>query len=358
MTEETIAAGEFKAKCLKLMADVERTGQPLVITKRGKPIVKLVPYVADDAPESAFGCMQDTGTWQLDDSLEESPLAHEAVTAQAPESFETTPQGEDENDNNLPDESNDDNVQTGLLDDELEADTLHIQQSAQSQEDDADNEAFITESEDDIDAATHILEETESFIESQPEPEPENTIPAEDSIQEENTSSTETPRPRTISRTAPPNRGLPIESEAHHRVTAPSKSSSTTVHDDDELFIPPATDASSNDGSNFALDDFLEEDDEDDFFANYEDDEEEDTLDFSDEEDTQLVEEEADVFQVEEKNEEPAEQSYIFTANQEELDELDQQLNSEGDVEERKERLAQQFTSAWNRRAPYTGGNQ
>ena len=101
MTEETIAAGEFKAKCLKLMADVERTGQPLVITKRGKPIVKLVPYVADDAPESAFGCMQDTGTWQLDGSLEESPLAHEAVTAQAPESFETTPQGEDENDNNI-----------------------------------------------------------------------------------------------------------------------------------------------------------------------------------------------------------------------------------------------------------------
>ncbi len=340
MTEETIAAGEFKAKCLKLMADVERTGQPLVITKRGKPIVRLMPYIADDAPESAFGCMQDTGTWQLEGSLEESPLTDDSAA-----------QGED--DNTLPEEENND-AQSGLLDDELEADTLHIQQI--TQDDATNNEALITESEEDIDTAAHILEETEAFIETQPEP--ENTVPADDSTQEENTPSSETPRPRTISRTAPPNRGLPIESEAHHRVTAPSKSSSTAVHDDDELFIPPATDASSNDDSNYALDDFLEEDDDDDFFANYEDDAEEDAIDFSDEEDTQLVEEEADVFKSDEPKVEIAEQSYIFTANQQELDELDQQLNSEGDVEERKERLAQQFTSAWNRRAPYTGGNQ
>jgi prevent-host-death family protein len=38
-----IAAGEFKAKCLALMEDVRSTRQPIVITKRGKPVVKLVP---------------------------------------------------------------------------------------------------------------------------------------------------------------------------------------------------------------------------------------------------------------------------------------------------------------------------
>jgi len=38
-----IAAGAFKAHCLTLMEDVRSTKQPLLITKRGKPIAKLVP---------------------------------------------------------------------------------------------------------------------------------------------------------------------------------------------------------------------------------------------------------------------------------------------------------------------------
>ncbi|MFZ1132013.1 MAG: type II toxin-antitoxin system Phd/YefM family antitoxin [Terriglobales bacterium] len=38
-----IAAGEFKARCLALMEDVRATRQPIVITKRGKPVAKLVP---------------------------------------------------------------------------------------------------------------------------------------------------------------------------------------------------------------------------------------------------------------------------------------------------------------------------
>ena len=38
-----IAAGEFKARCLALMEDVRSTRQTIVITKRGKPIAKLVP---------------------------------------------------------------------------------------------------------------------------------------------------------------------------------------------------------------------------------------------------------------------------------------------------------------------------
>jgi prevent-host-death family protein len=38
-----IAAAEFKAKCLTLMEDVRTTREPLIITKRGKPVAKLVP---------------------------------------------------------------------------------------------------------------------------------------------------------------------------------------------------------------------------------------------------------------------------------------------------------------------------
>jgi prevent-host-death family protein len=38
-----IAAGEFKARCLTLMDDVNDTGEPVLITKRGRPVAKLVP---------------------------------------------------------------------------------------------------------------------------------------------------------------------------------------------------------------------------------------------------------------------------------------------------------------------------
>ena len=40
---KTIAAGEFKAHCLTLMDDVRKNREPIVITKRGKPVAKLVP---------------------------------------------------------------------------------------------------------------------------------------------------------------------------------------------------------------------------------------------------------------------------------------------------------------------------
>lgn len=38
-----IAAGEFKAKCLKLLDEVAESGEGLIITKRGKPVARLVP---------------------------------------------------------------------------------------------------------------------------------------------------------------------------------------------------------------------------------------------------------------------------------------------------------------------------
>jgi prevent-host-death family protein len=53
---KTIAAGEFKAKCLTLMDDVRSTRQPIVITKRGKPVAKLVP--ADDEGKNFIGRLE------------------------------------------------------------------------------------------------------------------------------------------------------------------------------------------------------------------------------------------------------------------------------------------------------------
>lgn len=49
----TITASEFKAKCLKLMDEVAEGGPELVITKRGRPVSRLVAYRQN--PESLFG---------------------------------------------------------------------------------------------------------------------------------------------------------------------------------------------------------------------------------------------------------------------------------------------------------------
>ncbi len=35
-------AGVFKARCLALMDDIQASGEPLVVTKRGKPVVKVI----------------------------------------------------------------------------------------------------------------------------------------------------------------------------------------------------------------------------------------------------------------------------------------------------------------------------
>ena len=44
MKESTVQASEFKTHCLRLIDEVADNGQPIVITKRGKPVAKLVRY--------------------------------------------------------------------------------------------------------------------------------------------------------------------------------------------------------------------------------------------------------------------------------------------------------------------------
>jgi prevent-host-death family protein len=53
-----IAAGEFKAKCLSVLDEVQRQRKEVVITKRGRPVAKLVPIV--DSPASFIGSMKGT----------------------------------------------------------------------------------------------------------------------------------------------------------------------------------------------------------------------------------------------------------------------------------------------------------
>jgi prevent-host-death family protein len=53
-----IPATEFKAKCLELMDRVAERRETFVITKRGKPVAKLVP-VERKPKDSIFGCLRD-----------------------------------------------------------------------------------------------------------------------------------------------------------------------------------------------------------------------------------------------------------------------------------------------------------
>ena len=42
--DDTISKTRFKARALEYFREVERTGRELVITDRGRPVVKLVPF--------------------------------------------------------------------------------------------------------------------------------------------------------------------------------------------------------------------------------------------------------------------------------------------------------------------------
>jgi len=53
-----ISAGEFKAKCLKLMDQVKTSREEIIITKFGKPVAKLAPLTLKSRKD-IFGCLQD-----------------------------------------------------------------------------------------------------------------------------------------------------------------------------------------------------------------------------------------------------------------------------------------------------------
>jgi prevent-host-death family protein len=43
MKGRSVPAGEFKNACLKLIDEVSKHGIPLTVTKRGRPLVQIVP---------------------------------------------------------------------------------------------------------------------------------------------------------------------------------------------------------------------------------------------------------------------------------------------------------------------------
>lgn len=76
-TSREIPAGEFKARCLALMDEVQRSGGEYVITKRGVPVARLLPAAFDRRPllGSLKGMASTTG--DIVSPLDEPWLAQE-----------------------------------------------------------------------------------------------------------------------------------------------------------------------------------------------------------------------------------------------------------------------------------------
>ena len=56
---KTMAAGTFKVHCLAVMDEVQAKRQAVVITKRGRPVAKLVP--ADQGPDEIYHFLRGKG---------------------------------------------------------------------------------------------------------------------------------------------------------------------------------------------------------------------------------------------------------------------------------------------------------
>ncbi len=57
---KTIGAAEFKAACLRIIDEMNRDGEPVIVTKRGKPVAVLSPVETEKKPVSIWGAMRGT----------------------------------------------------------------------------------------------------------------------------------------------------------------------------------------------------------------------------------------------------------------------------------------------------------
>ena len=51
---QKIPAAQFKSKCLAVMDQVAESGRPVVVTKHGKPVVRIIPAEVDEGEIFGF----------------------------------------------------------------------------------------------------------------------------------------------------------------------------------------------------------------------------------------------------------------------------------------------------------------
>jgi prevent-host-death family protein len=62
---KTMAISQFKAQALRVIDQLSETNEPIVVTKRGRPLALITPYNAnDEAPQP--GALSNTLTFEED----------------------------------------------------------------------------------------------------------------------------------------------------------------------------------------------------------------------------------------------------------------------------------------------------
>ncbi len=56
-----VSISKFKATCLALLKKVKRTGQPILVTRKGEPIAQVVPPPPPKEPDAWLGSLRSTG---------------------------------------------------------------------------------------------------------------------------------------------------------------------------------------------------------------------------------------------------------------------------------------------------------
>ena len=59
--EEIVPISKFKATCLSLLDQVNKTGLPILVTKKGQPIARVIPPPKPEKPASWLGSFKATG---------------------------------------------------------------------------------------------------------------------------------------------------------------------------------------------------------------------------------------------------------------------------------------------------------
>jgi len=58
---EAIAISKFKATCLAVLEQVNKTGKPVLVTRFGKPVAEIMPPTPAKRPKRVLGSMRGTG---------------------------------------------------------------------------------------------------------------------------------------------------------------------------------------------------------------------------------------------------------------------------------------------------------
>jgi prevent-host-death family protein len=60
-----ISASKFKSKCLQIMDDLQKSREEVIVTKRGRPVAKLVP-LAEETGRSIYGFLKGSAIYGED----------------------------------------------------------------------------------------------------------------------------------------------------------------------------------------------------------------------------------------------------------------------------------------------------